>query len=459
MPEPPAHPFMAPVGRSNIHNDAWMTDAYLTPGPLGRSPRTDSVSLGALCGTITFDRAGRLETTCTGTATPRLLLLGPKTLGVLASMDLPRRETSASGANPFQDFTGGGYFYLDHRDRAVIPTTTRHVFVVAQRRNPDGSISFVVARDYDLGTVLGTERISSVLPDWTGRYWFVSKAKGMIGTVDRSSGTVRTITLGEEVENSFAVGEDGGVFVVSDRAMYRFDPDRRGGPRVTWRAPYRNSGIAKPGQVDAGSGTTPTLMGGGLVAITDNADPMNVVVYRRAKRVAKGRRRVVCEQPVFGKGAGDTENSPIALGRSLLVENNYGYVGPTATSGGATTTPGFARVDVDPRRDRCRLVWTNTTDAGPSVVSKASAATGLLYTYTKPTTPGGVDAWYWTALDVRTGRRVWRQLAGTGFAYNNNYAGLVLGPRGIAYLGVFGGIITMRDAAGGASGTPADDRP
>ena len=44
---------------------------------------------------------------------------------------------------------------------------------------------------------------------------------------------------------------------------------------------YCNSGVVKPGQADAGSGTTPTLMHGGHVAITDNADPMNVVVYRK----------------------------------------------------------------------------------------------------------------------------------------------------------------------------------
>ena len=43
-------------------------------------------------------------------------------------------------------------------------------------------------------------------------------------------------------------------------------------------------------------------MGRKYVAITDNADPMNVVVYKRARKV-RGR-RLVCEQPVFRKGAG-----------------------------------------------------------------------------------------------------------------------------------------------------------
>ncbi len=33
---PPRHPFMAPNDRSNLHDDAWQTDANDGPGPLGR---------------------------------------------------------------------------------------------------------------------------------------------------------------------------------------------------------------------------------------------------------------------------------------------------------------------------------------------------------------------------------------------------------------------------------------
>ena len=115
---------------------------------------------------------------------------------------------------------------------------------------------------------------------------------------------------------------------------------------------YRNSGIHKPSQVDAGSGTTPTVMSGGYVAITDNADPMNVVVYRTAAHARRGQRRVVCEVPVFGSGASATENSLITAGRSLIVENNYGYQDPFGPNAGAITAPGFARVDVNRRGTR-----------------------------------------------------------------------------------------------------------
>src|SRR5690242_13135084 len=32
----PQHPYLAPNGRSNIHDDAYATDAYTGAGPLGR---------------------------------------------------------------------------------------------------------------------------------------------------------------------------------------------------------------------------------------------------------------------------------------------------------------------------------------------------------------------------------------------------------------------------------------
>jgi outer membrane protein assembly factor BamB len=180
------------------------------------------------------------------------------------------------------------------------------------------------------------------------------------------------------------------------------------------------------------------VLPGGYVAITDNADPMDVVVFRTAPDAAE---REVCAVPVFAKGASATENSLIAAGNALIVENNYGYTTPASTEFGRVTKPGFARVDVD--AEGCRLVWTNSSIAAPSVVPKLSLATGLVYAYTK--TSQLTDPWYWTAIDFRTGATVWRQLAGAGLGFNNNYAGIALGRDGTAYLGTLGGIVAMRD--------------
>jgi hypothetical protein len=186
-------------------------------------------------------------------------------------------------------------------------------------------------------------------------------------------------------------------------------------------------------------------MDGGYVAITDNADPMNVVVYRRARKL-HGAKRVVCAVPVFGKGASATENSLLAAGRALFVENNYGYQDPFGTTAGALTEPGFARVDVAADGKGCTKRWTNTTERAPSVVPKISTKTGLIYTYTRDDDPNGSQPWFWTAIDARTGKTAFKRYAGSGLPFNNNYAGLALGPDGSAYLGTTSGIQRLKDA-------------
>jgi hypothetical protein len=364
-------------------------------------------------------------------------MMDPVTLETLAFHPLPPRSGAGTGTGIFTDFSGGGYFYLDNEDRAVVPTNTRQILVIGF----DGT-SFQIEETYDLtAAVPPGENLVSVLPDWKGNYWFIT-TKGTVGTVQRDTGAWAAEQIeGEIIANSFAVDDSGGVYIVSDHALYRFDATDDGAPQVTWRAEYDRGTRLKTGQASQGSGTTPTVIGDDLVAITDNADPfMNVLVYDRS---GKGAGELVCKEPVFPAEEGNTDQSLIAVGNSLIVENNYGYGGPTTTMDGATTTPGITRVDFT--RGRCRTVW-ESDEIAPSVVPKVSLATGLVYTYTKPQNDDGVDAWYLTAIDFRTGKTVFKKLAGTGLGYNNNYAPVTLGPDSSAYVGALGGLIRLSDS-------------
>ena len=431
-PPAPRHPFMAPNQRSNVHSDAFQTDTNAWSGPLGSELEmvTHYEPPGGVCGSITFNSQNQIVTTCLQVRAVRLKLFDAQTLEELASMELPPRPPNP---NPFQDFAGGGYFFLDNQDRAVVPTTERHVLVIGLK---DGE--FEVEQDYDLtGTIPSGSKIISALPDWSGRIWLAT-ITGLVVVIDPATGEAKTHDLGEVVQNSFAVGDKNDVYIVSEAALYRFRADATGAPVVKWRKVYENTGEQKPGQVSAGSGTTPTLHGDHWVSITDNADPMNVVVYRR------GGGREICRQPVFKEGAGSTDNSLIGAGHSIVVENNYGYTGPTATTMGGRTQPGVERVDIDADGMGCRRVW-HSDEVSPSLVPKLSLANGLVYVYTQDPEGDADDPWFLTALDFRTGKTVWKRLTGQGIAFNNNYAPVSIGPDGTAYVGVLGGLLLVRD--------------
>ncbi len=470
------NPFMSPNPTNSVHNDSWQSDAYTQfGGPRGKSPQVFSTEIGRTCITLTFDSEGRLIGSCTNLGDgPALYLLDPVTLDTLAFLQLPFNPPPA-GTNPALNTTGGAYFYLDDRDRVVVAASNSHILVVrVNESGPEPAFEQVAEYDPDACLPEG-ERMPSVLPDAKGRLWFVGRYHGAVGVLDPATGRCGSKVLQEEIENSFAIGADG-TYVVSDTAMYKFKAGNSLNPRVIWRSVYDNSQISKPGQINAGSGTTPTLIAPPgeaaakkaplkpkFVAVTDNADPMQVVVYRAASKLGGSEKRKVCEVPVFQSGASATENSLISMGRSLVVENNYGYdllrfndilAGGQLIGGdpALVSEPGIARVEINKRGTRCRRVWTNTSVRAASVVAKGDAVNGLIYTYENVYDAGAPtsDPWFWTALDFDTGKVVFKQLAGHGGLYNNHYAGIALGrnPSGgkpTLYVGGVGGVMALRD--------------
>ncbi len=442
------NPFMSPQEWAGVHNDTYASDTYFTGGPLGRKPVVSSTWTGtpkspdAVVVGMTFDQAGRIVAgpvmvdPDAETANVRLTLIEPGTLRTLATLDLPKEHESGTDFRP-----SGTYFYQDEQYRTIIGTAERSIWVVSH----DAS-SFTVDAKIDLLSVIPTgDKIEALQPDFSGRVWFTS-AKGAVGTVDLTTGKILGwyhMPTGERIVNGHSADETGGVFIASSAAMYRFDADAAGAPVVTWQEPYDAGTRQKPGQVDIGTGTTPTVMGSDYVTIADNADPqMHVLVYRRAKTVTGS--RLACSVPVYGPYQGDTENSLVATDRSIVVENNYGYASPDVTKDGHTTTAGLTRIDID-ASGACHIAWNSEQVSIPTVVTKMSVANGLIYSYTKPYLDSGIDAWYFTAIDFRTGQVKWSQLAGTGILYNNHYAPVYLGPDGTLYSGVLGGIVAMRD--------------
>ena len=453
-PPIPRNPHMSTGSWSAHHDDTYMSDTYDadTLGPLGHNsvvsssffPTSPTSPFGLVTG-ITFDQDGRLVAGVvkadldSNLAWVRLTLIDPATLYTLTWLDLPPEAGAGSSFRP-----SGTYYYQDDQDRVVIGTSARDIVVISH--TDTAPFTFSQEMTYTLAgiAVPDGDVFEALQPDWSGLLWFTSK-HGVVGTLDLGTGAVFTMTLpGERIVNGHASDEDGGVYIVSTAALYRFDAAQNGAPSITWRETYDAGTHVKQGQVDIGSGTTPTLMGDDYVAITDNAEPrMHVLVYRRGIDVQGP--RLVCAEPVFEPGHTSNENSLVATDRSIVVENNFGYQDPNATRNGRTTKPGLARVDIDDGGNGCHTVWTNMEIHIPTVVTKMSLNNGLIYTYTKAKGPANTDAWYFTAVDFYTGEIVWSRLAGTGDGYNNHYAPVYLGKDGTLYAGVLGGLVSMRD--------------
>ena len=93
----------------------------------------------------------------------------------------------------------------------------------------------------------------------------------------------------EEIQNSFSVGKDG-IFIVSNYALYKliFNEEKKCIELDSnWLSHYNDGELiyendhkVKHGQLNNGSGTTPTLMDTRFVVICDNAaDRVNLCVF------------------------------------------------------------------------------------------------------------------------------------------------------------------------------------
>lgn len=459
------HPFMASKAGNNMHEDASMSDTAEAAGPIGLAPGVSSRSEGfGGYGTIAFDRAGRLVGVYSNGRGFRLDLLDPSSLERLAAFDLPGRRWSAllEGIPPWKYIGAGTYFYLDERDRAVVPTAANEIVVVAAPADPSRG-GFEEVRRYDVSQHVvpmhwpRQDSVAWVLPDWSGEQYWYATVGGMVGAVDVSTGEVRTLRLdGETIENSFAVGEDG-VFILSDHALYRFGRGAGGEIAVDWRMPYDRGPGVKPGHITRGSGTSVTLVGGrdGLVAVTDNADPrVHLLFVRRLDGT------LACQAPLFEAGRSGTDISAIAFGHadeagrpmgrfSAIVENNWGHHRFPV----ANPAPGLSRIDAVPRKDggwTCTAVWESPTkNIG---VFKLSFGSGLVYTYFRDDRDE-IDQFYLTATDFRTGAPAFRLRVGAGQGYNNWSGALFLHPGGgTLYSTTIFGLVMVRDGlASGAA--------
>ncbi len=455
----PAHPFLATQG--TLHVDGRQTGVSDIAGPFGRNPQVTSRFFGLIgfCSPLLWDASafgngsgqngpdGNVYALCASVQgldlVGQLSALDSDTMAKRATYDVVRVPVSSLGN--FESLISFGAITLDNRGRAMLANEENNADLVGVS---DGSFS--VEETIQIGAQVPQGRqIESVVRDHDGNYWFVDfgglDAEGtvtesaLVGCFDASSGQGANRALDDEaIENNFAIAEDG-LYVVTDRALYRFTCDA-GATQVgeAWRRAYDRAPEKRADTLSFGSGSAPTVLGSDWVAITDVAQPqIHLLVYRRETGDE------VCKLPLFESGASANENSVVGYDRSMIVQNWAGAQGPLGDFRDLQP-PGLVRVDIREDESGCDVAWSNRDIRSTNTV-RLSTGSGLIYVVAQDTSVPIVDAWYLTAIDFDSGETVNQTLIGAGFFYKQLFMPGAIGPDGSFYQGVLSGIVRVRD--------------
>ncbi|WP_369185009.1 hypothetical protein [Streptomyces sp. Y1] len=442
-PLPPQNPATAANGTATMHGDSASSDTTPYAGPGSGTVHRSRTALASACPTVVIGSDRRPVALCTTIfgRTPTVHLLDPATGADLAALELPKGS-----------LFGGVYAYLDNTDALVVVDGDANLLRIGHHPTAAGWTLTVDQSTPLVASIPSGDSIVGLSPGWDGRVWFAT-ASGVIGTADTSTGSVRTISTGEGVQNSIST-VPGHTAVATDHALYLLAEAPDGTPTVEWRAPYDRGPGRKPGQLSWGTGATPSFFGPGTgteyVTITDNAAPHeNLLVYRVA-----GGPTPVCTTPVLTQyPASGTEDAVIASGRSVFVTNTYGYPYPALPAGAPASVPasagfdgGLSRVDLDADGNGCHPVWNS--DVKSAALPRLSLADGKIYTVTVSGPTGSVGAqtfasYSYATVDPATGAQLSSSWIGLGLLYNPLQMTGTTGADGTLYQGTETGVLRV----------------
>jgi len=371
------------------------------------------------------------------------------------------------GLPDFRNLMSGAYTLLE-RDGTLYSPRGSSIHTYGLEDSRDIRSPIVEGSDFPIPGLGDDEQIIGINMTYDG-YLVFATSVGRVGIMTRAFSDLQMLWLGsgdEVISNSFAVDEDGGIYIVTSKKMHRVQwtgkvltQDEGQG---AWSLPYEaGPQTLQPGRLSIGSGTTPTLIGSGdqdkLVAICDGQNVMNIVLYWRGaipgdwQPIAPGKdRRIAAQMPVTFGDPGiphtSTEQSPAVWGYDVAVVNNY--YGPDAWSGPflplISNLPGHAPYGVqkftwDPARRELVSAWANPMISCPNGVPSVSGGSGLMYCIGQRE-----SVWTLEAIDWGTGEPTFHVPLGLGLKYNSFWANTEIGPDRNVITGTFLGTLDIR---------------
>lgn len=302
-------------------------------------------------------------------------------------------------------FDRDGFHYCVYGGTKVLKTTDDNIV-----RGPMRTVKTVdVAKALPPDVAKSVTRIIGLNMTYDG--YLAAAAPGALLILDRDLNVKSQVVFGDEaVDNSVAVDEKNGIYVVTSKRMLKIvwngktlSTDEKDG---AWSAEYESMPGEKAlalGAISRGSGTTPSLMGFGddpdkLVVIADAAEAgANAVAFWRDaiptgfKQKAGTKSRRIADQARIEISTLTIEPSPNVLGYGVAFLNST-YpkplpAGPGNAFTGGVTRPaplGIEKFTWNVKTHAFEKAWINAEiDNTDIMVPVVSAKTGLMYAANK----------------------------------------------------------------------------
>lgn len=477
----PVNPWLADSPWPINHRDAYASDSSPFPGPTRASALGTPQFVGTGPINISLPMSPKYPD-------GRRVWWGNDVFNVykmaLVQGKLTKVASLAKGGNPLialRTPTSGAYTLVDRDNTFVTVQGTSFLsYGDAQAGAVNSPIALKARYTLPTSVAASDDAIVGLNILWDGKLAFVTR-QAVVGVVSRDFKEVHSVKLGsgkDEVSNSIAADENGGIYVASDQAMYRVQWD---GQKVStdpatgaWRAEYNTGTVGNgSGRLGAGSGSTPTLMGDSgqrFVVITDGADVANLVLFWRDQvpadwqPIGPGKdRRIAAELPInFGdpqRQATKDEQSVVVSGYgAAVVSNDYRNVDAISQAGGLnpilgslsngliqllsakpSVQPwGVQKFEWDPTSRKLRPTWATTKVSCPNAIPTMSQASNRFYCV------GAYQGW-WTieSMDWTTGQGHFRKPIGLLPRFNSFYAQTQLNDDGSVIYGSFNGVVYL----------------
>lgn len=491
----PYNPWLADSAWPQMHQGPWQQGSATAPGPTSASQLGDPqfvatglVNIGLLQSPI-YPNGQRVFWGGTIDQVYKLAVTDGKLRKVASTS---RYATALSNVRtPF----AGAYTALRF-DNTYLTGSGRTVLAYRDANPGDMNSSITLYKRFEIPASVAPDPASGTPDHITGMNLLfdgkiaVATRYGAVGVIDIESGVGKFVRVadGQKISNSIAVARDGGIYVVSNREMYRFqwngggtwassslDSPLDGNCATCWRQAYHVDPPA-PGMLGDGSGSTPSLMGpnGEYVVITDGARVTNLTVYRTGV-LTGGQPRKVAAIPVdFGQGASRaqtaSEQSVLVSGYGMaVVSNDYRSVETigndlpwwlkplldpllampvmqnidaarvTLTAYTPKHQPlGVQKFSFDPAAGALRSDWSRLDISCPNSVPSMSETSGRFYCV------GAKDlSWTIESVEWLTGQNHFRKYIGLLPRYNSFYAPTELDGNGGMIYGSVDGVVYL----------------